>query len=44
MNFEESPSIEAHTLKEELIPNFTLLDHNVQKELVHIMELLLNKP
>lgn len=44
MDFEEGTGIEVHTLKQDLIPNFTLLDHNVQKELVHILELLLTQP
>ena len=33
-----------HTLKDELVPNFSLLDHNVQKEIVHILDLLLTRP
>ena len=35
MSFEEGVGIGE--LKEELIPNFHMLDHNVQKELLHIL-------
>jgi hypothetical protein len=44
MNFCETERVEIHQLKEELIPNFSLLDHNVQKEIVHILEALLLTP
>jgi hypothetical protein len=37
MNFTEYSHIEVHTLKDELVPNFSLLDHNVQKEIVNTL-------
>jgi hypothetical protein len=37
MNFSEEVEIEIHTLKEELVPNFNLLDHHVQTEIVNIL-------
>lgn len=37
MDFSGEAEVEAHTLKEELVPNFHLLDHNVQTEIVNIL-------
>lgn len=44
MNFSEDSEMEAHTLKEELIPNFNLIDHHVQTEIVNILETLVSHP
>jgi hypothetical protein len=44
MDFSGEPQLEAHTLKEELIPNFHLLDHHVQTEIVNILETLVAHP
>ena len=44
MNFGENEQVEISALKEELVPHFHLLDHNVQKEIVYILELLLVQP
>jgi hypothetical protein len=44
MNFSAESQLETHTLKEELIPNFHLLDHHVQTEIVNILETLVSHP
>jgi hypothetical protein len=44
LSFSAESEVEAHTLKEELIPNFNLLDHNVQTEIVNILETLVSHP
>ena len=31
MKFEEETGVEVHSIKEQLVPNFSLLDHQVQK-------------
>lgn len=44
MDFFESTGMETHQLKEELVPNFSLLDHHVQKEILHVIDVLLAVP
>lgn len=44
MNISEESEYEVLALKEELIPNFNLLDHQVQVELINILDTILAQP